>query len=482
MQFDISRSIRQDKSVSLWRIAKGIGGIDACPRFGKTQIGLNIIDKMLNKHPNAAILIVTPSDIVSKIWEKHNIDNKFVIQTSHALKRTIKDLEFYTYDLLIVDELHKFTSQADRYLLDLLSNISKFRLALSGSYPYNTPKLINLFPVVDVITEDEAIKHKWITPFNEFNIGIKLLESEETRYTKYSDFITETMKLFKGKSKLIDTKGFYIKSDFDYIMKCYTGFKIPGKYIPGSSLRTNLANIMGWRQDLPLNTKYNVQLNEYWNPNAIYERVKSFKNIVKYRNELINNNTNKLQAILEIIKYNDVPTIIFNESTIFVDIIAKALGDKAIAYHSNIESKPIIDEETGEFKKYKTGKIIKYGAKRLKDIAIKGIESGKYKYLVTAKALDEGLDLPILEQVIITSGSVNPMQQQQRAARGKTYDYKNINKITNIFNLYIDDYTDKFGVSHVSRDKTKLELRQGKYEHEIFWLNNIDDIKSILDY
>jgi len=475
MKFDISRDDRQNEGSNKWKNNKGIGAIDAPPRFGKTAIGVKIISKVLNKTPDATTVIVAPSENIVKLWkDKANLNN-VEVHSIHSLKKLHKKIMHFNPYLLIVDELHKYTTRQARYVLDELCNNSKFRLGLSGTYPYNDNFITSRFPVVDVIYEQEAIEKGWITPFNEYNLAVQFNNDEQTRYIKYSQFIHETIDLFKGKLKYIDSNKEFIKDDLHLIYSCYSGVKFNKKYVHGTKIREILADAMGWKQDLDLSNNYNRNLNTYWNPNALYERCKAFKNIVDYRNELINNNDNKLNTVLEIIKKNDVPTIIFNDSIDFVNKLAEALGNKAVPYHSKIKSVPIYNEETEDWERYSTGRVIKYGAKRLKDIAIEGMKSGKFKYLITVKSLDEGLDLPELEQVIITAGSANPIQQTQRSARAKTIDFNNINSVSNIFNLYMEDFTTELGQSYKSRDKQKLIYRQKTYKHPVEWISTLDD-------
>ena len=475
MKFDISRDERQNESVNKWKNNKGIGAIDAPPRFGKTTIGTKIITKVKNQTPDATVVLIVPSDAIRTIW-KDKVGNNAEVYTRNYITRLGNDIKNINPWLLIVDELHKFADRSFRYSLDKLCEQSKFRLGLSGTYPYNNSFILSKFPVVDVIYEHEAIEKGWITPFDEYNIPVQLTEEEQDRYIKYSAFISETIELFKGKRKYVDESGQYISDDLQLIYACYSGLKYKKQYIKGNEIRDTLAKALGWKQNLNLSNNYNKKLDKYWNPNSIYERCKTFKNIVDYRNELINNNENKLKAVLEIIKLNDVPTIIFNDSIDFVNRLTEALGSKAIPYHSKIKSVPIYNEETNDWERYSTGRIIKYGAKRLKKIAIDGIKSGKFKYLITVRSLDEGLDLPELEQVIVTAGSANPVQQKQRTARAKTVNFNNIDGISNIFNLYIDDFTNSLGQSYKSRDKQKLIYRQKQYKHPVEWINSLQDI------
>ena len=475
MKFDVSKDLRQDEALDKWKRNKGVGCVNACPRFGKTKIGLKLITKNRQINPTSRIVILVPSEIIEAHWKQQDINHTFEIYTSHKAKNNLREISNSIIDILIVDELHKFTSDENISLLIQLSKLSKFRLALTGTYPSDNRVLSSWFPVVDTINEEEALEKGWISDFIEYNIPVPLTTKEKVKYGIYSEFITQTLDLFKSKYKVINEGTNLLSDDLDLIYSCYTGKKYKGKYISGEIFRELIAKHMGWNRDLDLSNTSNRERDIYWNPNNLYERCKQFKQYVSRRNELLINNENKLELLLYICQQSPVPTIIFNESTEFVNIIADKLGNKAIPYHSKIKSRPLIGED-GEIIKSKTGNPKMFGSIRLKKAAIEGINSGKYLYLVTVKSLDEGLDLPILEQVIITAGSANPLQQLQRSARGKTIDGNNVNKLTRIFNLYIDDYINNFGHLVRSRDKRKLIERQRNYTHSVKWINSINDI------
>lgn len=475
IKFDVTKDVRQDESLIKWKLNKGIGCVNACPRFGKTKIGLKAIEKRRQYRPNSRIVVIVPSEIIENHWTQQDTTDIFEIYTSHKVKNNFKDLSEDPIDLLIVDELHKFTSDDNTSLLVSLSQISKFRLALTGTYPSDNKILSSWFPVIDTITEEEALDKNWISDFIEYNIPVPLTNKEKIQYAKFSKYISETLELFKNKYKSVNQGTNLLDGDLDLIYSCYLGKKHKGRYIPGDAFRELVAKLMGWDRNLDLSIPANRDRDIYWNPNNIYERCKEFKMFVSRRNEILINNENKLELLLYICKQNPVPTIIFNESTEFVNIIADKLGKQAIPYHSKIKSRPLFDED-GNIVKYKTGKVKMFGATRLKNEAIEGIKSGKYLYLVTVKSLDEGLDLPMLEQVIITAGSANPLQQLQRSARGKSINGEDSNKLTKIFNLYIDDYFDDFSQLIKSRDKSKLMERQKNYTHSVKWLNSINDI------
>lgn len=479
---DKSKTLRQEESIQKWRNAKGIGTLLLCPRFGKTRIGVDIAGRTINKNVNASILIITPSEYITKYWISH-----FSLDTLSNRDIQICSIDYYIknkydklYDLVIIDEVHKFLSEVRYPAIQELIVKSKWVLLLLGILPHEKKKdmILDLAPIVDEITTEEAIIKGWVSPTIEYNIKLELSDNDKIRYIKFSNYIKETLDLFDGvhnKVKYNNQKLF--EDDFNLIYACYAGKKISHGFIEGKTFREMVADVMGWSTNLDLTTEYGQQRSKYWNPNVIYERCKNFSIIVKIRNEMLANNVIKLNAVKTLLDKFPVPTIIFNESIDFVTQIADILGKEAIAYHSRIESRPIWDDATEDWIRFKSGKKKgepkKFGQATIKEETIQGVIIGKYKYLVTAKALDEGLTIPNLEQVIITAGSTNPIQQGQRIGRGTNIDNNNPTKQTKIFNLYFDDIILENGNIVKSRDKTKLLERQVKNAIEISTLDEI---------
>lgn len=479
MQEDKSKTLRQEESIQKWRNAKGIGTLLLCPRFGKTRIGVTIVNRAITNNSNIKILILTPSDYITRLWKS---------QFNEDLDICIYSIDYYTknfdknrvFDLVIVDEIHKFLTDIRYNILLELKSRAKWWLSLLGLMPHekNRDMIIAVAPVIDEITQEEAIYKGWISPFIEYNVKLELSDIDKTRYIKFTNIIKETLTIFDGVHNRIQINGVKVfDSDFDLIYACYSGKRLPHNFIEGRTFRLMTAEVMGWYPSIDITTDYGKQRNEYWNPNAIYERCKNFTGIIKFRNEILANNDIKLNAIKDLIDKYPIPTIIFNESIDFVTKIANILGKDAIAYHSKIESRPIWNEDINDWIRYKTGdkkgepKV--FGKDTIRDETIKGIISGKYKYLITAKALDEGLTIPNLEQVIITAGSTNPIQQGQRIGRGLTIDNNNSSKQTKIFNLYFDDIILDNNTIIKSRDKTKLLERQSKNAIEITMFDEI---------
>ena len=507
---DYTKHERSITGINRWESADSIGTLLYVTGFGKTRTGLLAANRILEKKPTAKIVILTASDAVGKVWAKAitapdeffsftpwQITNSFSIYSAATMSNILNGgTKNICWDLVIFDEIHKFTAP-ERYTL--FSRLDyKTILGLTGTYPIGVKKamLDKYCPVVDIISEREALDNGWISNFVEYNIACQLTDEDRARYEKFTVPIHETMELFKNlyKKFIRPDNTLLFKDDYHLIQSCKSGLKTKDNlghptYIPADHVRQLCATFMGWTPTLPLNTEYNRTRDEYWNPENIKNRVAIFTDFVDKRQDIIINSDVKLEKVVEIFKDSQLSTICFNESTEFADRVAKRINDEfgsdkalAVVYHSNMESRPLWDDDIQDYIRYgsgqKAGEIKVFGQATLKKIAVEGLASGYYKFLSTARALDEGLDIPTIEQVITTAGTANPIQYIQRTGRGKRVDIYNPNKVTKIFNLYFEDFVGSSGNIVKSRDKQKLIAKQTDRNSTVIWVEDLADLLS----
>lgn len=503
---DISKHNRAIIAINKWKGNRGVGTFEHVTGFGKTREGLLLCKEILSKYPDANILIVTPSIAVKDVWlsyfdkEDEYLEfsdaqkARFIIDSASMILNNLDDLTHMEFKLVIFDEIHKFTSPERYRLFGELTYTSI--LGLTGTYPMglNKTKLDKYCPVIDIISETEALSQNWISQFIEYNIACTLTDTDKERYEKFSEPIYETLELFRGMHKrMIRQDGnFLFKDDYQCIQSCKSGLKTRdllgnSLYLKGEGIRQTIAAFMEWSPQLDLSTSFGKERDEVWNPNNIKTRVENFTDFVKKRNGIIINNTVKLDKVVEIYKMFPNKTICFNESTDFADAVANVINANssthvATTYHSNIESRAIWDDQLNDYFRYgsgaKKGEPKIFGKTTLRDIAINGLREGTYSFLSTARALDEGLDIPSLEQVITTAGTANPIQYAQRGGRGKRIDAYNPNKVTKIFNLYFEDFIGSNGNLIHSRDKQKLISNQRERGSNVVWLSDLSDISE----
>jgi len=497
MNLDITKRDRQVEASTRWRNARGIGTLVHPMRFGKTFETISfIINPHLNVNVGNTVIVIVPSDIVNKHWEDNlksycvDLLRVTIISVNYAVLNKIET----SCTLLVVDELHKYTNTPERKaVIDGTLIKHHYRLGLTGTYPNSINWIEELYPIVDIITEEEAIANKWTSPFIEYNLLLELSAIDKAKYEKFSKPIKETLELFKPLLSILvreENKRIF-EDEFSLITACTKGFSTVSlsgrdKWVTYDQLCNTIAYLLGWHKDLDITIPINEELHKIWCPIAIHNRAKVFIDFVRKRNDILIDNNIKLEVIGDIIERNPVPTILFNESTVFADRLTNYLNNRfkdtfrVACYHSKIDSREMIDPTTGDCFKFTTGdrkgkpKIL--GKESIKKIVIEGFRNGYYNALSTAKSLDEGLDIPKIEQVICSGGTTNPMTYQQRTARGKTVDFYNPDKITKIYNLVFDDFSNIDGELIKSRDKTKLILRQQSTGSSIKWIKNLDDI------
>lgn len=480
-----SKLKRQDEALDIWRSNKGVGTLNHCPRFGKLYEGVKAINKLITKNVMAKVVVLVPSDIIAQQWRKliNNVVGLWSDVTVYTLYKLHSIDLSVEYDLVVIDEIHRFVTSDDnvKYIL-ALKRVSKFQLGLLGVLPgkEDVDKIEMFAPIIDTISEKEAIENEWISNYEEYNLALELTNAQKIEYAKYTIPMKELMVNFKDLHLSFKVNGTPIfNSEIDLIISCYSGKRVLGTYAPSDRIRQTVASLNGWNMDMDMLDSNNIKIDNDWNPIKLYDKCKVFKTVMDKRNELLINNDVKLNKVVDIMKLNNVPTIIFNESIDFVDKVADKLnesGVKAIAYHSKIESRPLIDPATGEYYKLKTKDEIKiFGKTLIKKYAIEGLHHNFFTALVTVKSLDEGFTCDAIEQVITTGGSTNPVNYSQRVARGNTLNPYKPDKVTKVVNLYFDDFMLPDGSMAYSRDKSKLKQRQ-KYAKSVSWVKKLDEI------
>lgn len=115
-----------------------------------------------------------------------------------------------------------------------------------------------------------------------------------------------------------------------------------------TEIRDTIARNNGWSETLDTSQDYNRQLDDIYNPNALYERACNFFNIADKRRKLVIQNELKLEKILEIVKENDTAKIlIVNKNDQFANAVSEYLrqeGYQCGDYHDDIPEQIDVDD------------------------------------------------------------------------------------------------------------------------------------------
>lgn len=401
-KMDPLKYLRQLRCVVRWIHAGCRGSIEAATGVGKTWIAYIAIKKMLKKDKSRTTIVVVPTIPLKKQWEQEISDlgllnvEVYVINTI-ALKNIKK-----TCNLLILDEVHLYAADQFSRVLSLVTY--DWIMGLTATMERTDGKhtiLTKRAPVVDIITQKEAIQNGWISDFIELNIAVPLNRKE----TEMLDGLAKKVRLYMSKF-----------GDLEVMHGCVNPVNAKmyaQKFYPNENLDAMTKVVVGWA-------------------------VQGTSSIMK-RKEFLYTTERKVDLTVELIREFDFKTITFSQSTDFADKVAEALGDRAVVYHSNLESKLIMETKTKSYKTeagankfsiLKNGKVkktkdgydvsweesVKYGPARLRERAIEIFKDNRYKanVIVTAKGLDQGFNVKDVELGLDASRTANPTQHTQR--------------------------------------------------------------------
>ena len=115
-----------------------------------------------------------------------------------------------------------------------------------------------------------------------------------------------------------------------------------------TEIRDTIARNNGWSETLDTSQDYNRQIDDIYNPNALYERACNFFNIADKRRKLVIQNEFKLEKILEIIKENNTAKIlIVSKNDQFANAVSEYLNQEGYQcgnYHDDIPEQIDIDD------------------------------------------------------------------------------------------------------------------------------------------
>lgn len=435
-----------------------LGAFDYFTGVGKTFTAIIAINKLKDIELNSFhTTIIVPSEALYKQWLE--------VLGKHFNKKELNLIDVYTFnyiienkliintDLLILDELHEFYTDERFKIVDKTYIRYRWLLGLTATYKDSKrryKKMIDYCPVIDTITEQEALREGFISRYIEYNLGLSLTEDERILYDSYTKIISETMPKF-GRMGL------------DLATKCLSGGKHSnGVKYPAKHFVFGWAKHNGWSNNLNMLNPTDIQINELWHPNKIFGYAVKLMNSIRARTNLLYDTEEKLKTTVELVnKFNQVKIIVFSQSTNFADKVGIHTNlDKlnTVVYHSKLSSQMMPSE--------KTGKLIKYGPVRLKKRAIEHLKTGKARVISTASSLDTGFDVEDLRMAIIASGTQNFTQHKQRGGRVKRKEMLNPDVVVLLVNLYIKG----------TKDEDWLRKRQSESKHTIHWVDSIDEV------
>ena len=157
----------------------------------------------------------------------------------------------------------------------------------------------------------------------------------------------------------------------------------------------------------------------------------NFNRNMAQRKKMLYMNQSKLDGVYRLCKELQLKTITFSESVEFAEAVTARLPE-SVAYSSKLPVKK-------------------------KRAALEAFNTGTARIINTARALDEGFDVPGVELAIISSGSSSPRQDVQRTGRAIRFVE---GKVGYIVNLYMPDTQDEKWMRKRQKNSTNIEYVQ----------------------
>jgi superfamily II DNA or RNA helicase len=156
------------------------GILNLCPRFGKINTTINILEKM-DKDIN--ILIAYPDIKIKNAWEEHFVARKY--KNSNMTYTTHMSLKKHTggvFDIVILDEIH-LLSEAQIEAVKELKCVSV--LGLTGTLSASTEQTLGMelkLPVLATYSIEQAIKEGVVTDYEITVVGVPLDNVTKNNY------------------------------------------------------------------------------------------------------------------------------------------------------------------------------------------------------------------------------------------------------------------------------------------------------------
>jgi superfamily II DNA or RNA helicase len=453
-KIDKTKYMKQLRCVVTWIQAGGRGTMECATGFGKSIIACLAIKKMIKRNSNRRFIVVVPTRPLKEQWEA--VLNAFGLITHgdvYVINTIALKADVYKTDLLIIDEIHlmaaeQFSNVFKRVNYNWVMGLTATVKRLDGR-----ENIVNYYaPIVVTINQKEAIKNGWINDFVEINIPVYLSRTETQELSNLSKQIRSYTAKF---------------GDFDTMRSCM-------------NLESAREHARLFYPDVELNGK---------TTDIVRDAVQG-QNCIRMRQEILYNNECKVAATVELIKTFNLKTITFSQSTKFVDKVHSLVP--SVAYHSYLQPEERVFKKTKMYrtlsgaeracaadvsKKYKVTEngfevywniTKKVGTNTLKKEALAAFENNVVKTICTAKALDQGFDVPDIIFGIDASRTSNPTQHTQRTGRiARNYTFADGSKKRGLFvNLYVPN----------SQDEKWLTNCQS----EALWSDDLEDAIEII--
>jgi len=364
------RDLRQEEVLSKWISSGAKGFILAATGFGKTRVGEMAIRRCLERDPSRVVHVVVPQKLIKNQWDKIIKTNNWSTVSCSVINGYIKKKD-RKCDFLVIDELHRVSNdEAIQFKRAILETKFKFFLGLSALLSKEQEAFlsgigINVVDKVDII---EAVENDYVSKHKVFLLGLELNANDEEELTK-------------------------LNREFN---KGFSFFGYDFKYMQYLLSKAGAQERRRFEQQRAMSS------------GTVFGMLTKAFAAMRTRKVFLQKTNAKLEAVRELRErvFAGKKIITFGQYTDFADDIT-AMFDDSLSYHSNVSSAVI------NGKKASKNKVLKRNMELF--------SKGEVKMLNTAKAVNEGVDIPEVDGGIVTSYTGNPLTMLQILGRQIRY-------------------------------------------------------------
>lgn len=341
-----------------WKNQRCVGSCIIMPPYRAEDLIAQFVNKMFQKNANIKIIIIvdnygTRCNVINAC-KNISIDTDYLTVLSYQY---IKNNIDYKYDVAFYVGLKSY-DEANHIAIRV-----KYNLFIVNNNKINAKNLSDIyikFPCVNEADFDSLVNGRILRPVEEHRISVSFSNNaDKEQYDKLTTYITESINIF---------------GTFENIAYARLGNKTTGQ--SAESVRQSIAQYNGWSPELDTTIPFNKTIDEIFNPISLAERASSAYNVIRSRNDLLNNNKDKFPIILNLInnQLKNKKVLIVCKNGNYANELFTYLFDNDIAvgqFHDDIPSSPYFDTAINDYIRYKSGakkgEIKLFGSKVLSD-------------------------------------------------------------------------------------------------------------------
>lgn len=432
-----------DEVVNTWGTKyKGKGIIKSNDKLKYQDIISSVISKMITKKENLSVLIIVRNYdermmIINKLTEDdiyNKIDLK-VISIDYFVSSYYKN-----YDLAVVVGVHNWINFNSAFIRGNF----KLGFILDKVSPSVYKEIDEHIPIIDYSSLNNDLANLRLQhPVEEEWIEVNFTPQDLEKYNKYTDFITGTISIF---------------GSFANIDKARRGTDTESS----EQILHNVAKYNGWSENLDTNLSFNRDIDNYFNPIVLKERVNNCYNIIRERQLLLTDNDSKLDIISNLVEQNkDKSILIISKRGEYASKVTETinfkLGNICGDFHDKIEPRHLVDSK-GKLVLVKKKDSPNYGQPRIvksqyiSNANMRLFQLGKLNVLSIKNNSSESLKIDV--GVIIFTSPLCDLIDEFR------YKFSDINYNTNPLKVY------KVFLKDTIEEKALLREKESSY-HKI---------------